>query len=125
VVGALLLWALVAQLTFIGFIIYVQANAAYDLSAPFTTRVYTARILHLAQLRLCPGDVVAAFTDGISETMNDAEQEWGEERLIETIKNTDSRSAADMITSLLEQVDTFTHGVRQHDDMTLVVMRVQ
>jgi sigma-B regulation protein RsbU (phosphoserine phosphatase) len=48
VLGALLLWALVAQLTFIGFIIYVQANAAYDLSAPFTTRVYTARILHLA-----------------------------------------------------------------------------
>jgi phosphoserine phosphatase RsbU/P len=78
-----------------------------------------------AQLRLYPGDVVAAFTDGISEAMSDAEEEWGEERLIETIKNTDSRSAADMITSILEQVDAFTHGVRQHDDMTLVIMRVQ
>jgi serine phosphatase RsbU (regulator of sigma subunit) len=30
-----------------------------------------------------------------------------------------------MITSILEQVDAFTHGVRQHDDMTLVIMRVQ
>jgi hypothetical protein len=46
--GALLVWALVAQLTFMGFIVYVQANAAYDLGAPFTTRVYKTRILYLA-----------------------------------------------------------------------------
>jgi sigma-B regulation protein RsbU (phosphoserine phosphatase) len=57
--------------------------------------------------------------------MNDAEEEWSEEQLIQTIKNGDSRSAADMITSILERVDAFTRGARQHDDMTLVVMRVQ
>lgn len=78
-----------------------------------------------AQLTLCRGDVVVAFTDGISEAMNDAEEEWSEEQLIQTIKNGDSRSAADMITSILERVDAFTRGARQHDDMTLVVMRVQ
>jgi sigma-B regulation protein RsbU (phosphoserine phosphatase) len=78
-----------------------------------------------AQLTLCRGDVVVAFTDGISEAMNDAEEEWSEEQLIQTIKNGDSRSAADMITSILERVDAFTSGARQHDDMTLVVMRVQ
>jgi len=78
-----------------------------------------------AQLTLRPGDVMVAFTDGISEAMNDTEEEWDEERLIETIRTCNSRSAADMINSILEQVDSFTAGARQHDDMTLVVMRVQ
>ena len=78
-----------------------------------------------AQLTLQPGDVVVAFTDGISEAMNDAGQEWDEERLIETIRSCSSRSAADMINSILERVDAFTVGAQQHDDMTLVVMRVE
>ena len=78
-----------------------------------------------AQLTLQAGDVVVAFTDGISEAMNKAEQEWDEERLIETIRSCNSRSAADMINSILERVDAFTVGTQQHDDMTLVVMRVQ
>jgi phosphoserine phosphatase RsbU/P len=78
-----------------------------------------------AQLTLQPGDVVVAFTDGISEAMNDAGQEWDEEPLIETIRSCNSRSAADTINSILERVDAFTAGAQQHDDMTLVVMRVQ
>jgi sigma-B regulation protein RsbU (phosphoserine phosphatase) len=77
------------------------------------------------QLTLRSGDVMVAFTDGISEAMNDAEEEWDEERLIDLIRSSNSRSAADMITCILERVDAFTAGARQHDDMTLVVMRVQ
>jgi sigma-B regulation protein RsbU (phosphoserine phosphatase) len=78
-----------------------------------------------ARLTLHPGDIMVAFTDGVSEAMNNTEEEWDEERLIETIQNCNSRSAADMISCILERVDTFTAGARQHDDMTLVVMRVQ
>lgn len=78
-----------------------------------------------AQITLRSGDVMVAFTDGISEAMNDAEEEWDEERLIDLIRNSNSRSAADMVGCILERVDAFTSGARQHDDMTLVVMRVQ
>ena len=78
-----------------------------------------------SRLALEAGDVMVAFTDGISEAMNNAEEEWEEERLIEAVQRCDSRSAADMITCILERVDTFTAGARQHDDMTLIVLRVQ
>ncbi len=78
-----------------------------------------------AQMMLKPGDVLVAFTDGISEAMNNADEEWDEERLIATIRDCDTRCAADMISYILERVDTFTAGARQHDDMTLVVVRVQ
>lgn len=75
-------------------------------------------------LHLDCGDVLVAFTDGISEAMNDAEEEWGEDRLVEAIRNCHHRSAHDMIHCILEQVDSFTAGAQQHDDMTLVVSRI-
>ncbi|MBV9267377.1 MAG: SpoIIE family protein phosphatase [Acidobacteriaceae bacterium] len=71
-----------------------------------------------------PGDMVVAFTDGISEAMNAREEEFGEERLIDTVRRCNSRTAAELITCILDQVDAFTAGAPQHDDMTLVVMRM-
>jgi phosphoserine phosphatase RsbU/P len=78
-----------------------------------------------AQLRLEPGDILVAFTDGISEAMSKADLEFGEQKLMEIIEESESRSAADTIKSILDRVDGFTTGAEQHDDMTLVVVRVQ
>jgi sigma-B regulation protein RsbU (phosphoserine phosphatase) len=78
-----------------------------------------------AQLELQPGDMFVGFTDGISEAMDSDEAEFGEDRLIETLKRCQARSAAETISWILDQVDAFTAGAPQHDDMTLVVVRVQ
>jgi len=75
-------------------------------------------------LQLRPGDIFIGFTDGITEAMNYDEAEFGEQNLIDGILQHDSRSAADIITSILERVDSFTSGAPQHDDMTLVTVRV-
>ncbi len=77
------------------------------------------------QVILQSGDVFVAFTDGISEAMNKADEEFDESRLIEAVREQNARSAADLISELLRQVDGFTVGARQHDDMTLVVLRVE
>jgi sigma-B regulation protein RsbU (phosphoserine phosphatase) len=74
---------------------------------------------------LQPGDVLLAYTDGISEAMNHAEEEWEEMRLMQAVAECHYRSAADIIKYVLDRVDAFTAGARQHDDMTLAVMRVQ
>ena len=34
------------------------------------------------EVQLAPGDLLVAFTDGVSEAMNAAQEEWGEERLL-------------------------------------------
>jgi sigma-B regulation protein RsbU (phosphoserine phosphatase) len=77
------------------------------------------------QVQLAKGDVVVAFTDGISEAMNNLEEEYGEDRLTAVLPMMKAWSAADMITHILNKVDGFTAGAKQHDDMTLVVLRVQ
>jgi len=70
------------------------------------------------------GDILVAYTDGVSEAMNHAHEEWGENRLIEAIQGCDGRSSAEMITRIMKGADAFASGAPQHDDMTLVVMRV-
>jgi sigma-B regulation protein RsbU (phosphoserine phosphatase) len=75
-------------------------------------------------LELLRGDILIAFTDGITEALNDHEAEFGEQSLIDSVLLQDSRSAADIISAILKRVDSFTLGTPQHDDMTLVTVRV-
>jgi sigma-B regulation protein RsbU (phosphoserine phosphatase) len=75
-----------------------------------------------AAVTIAPGDVFIAFTDGISEAMNAADEEWGEERLIETVEQCDGLTPSEIIARILEAADGFVAGAQQHDDMTLVVL---
>jgi phosphoserine phosphatase RsbU/P len=75
------------------------------------------------------GDVLVAFTDGISEAMNHNEEEWGEDRMIVTIQQRISRpdctdSAQQLLDCILAAADKFTAGAPQHDDMTLLVCKM-
>ena len=75
-------------------------------------------------LTLEPGDIFVGFTDGVSEAMNLQDEEWGEERLIPAVAQHAQQPAAAIIPSLLSEADRFASGAPQHDDMTLVVMKV-
>jgi sigma-B regulation protein RsbU (phosphoserine phosphatase) len=70
------------------------------------------------------GDLVVLFTDGISESMNPREEEWGEDRLIEFVKACHGRPAFEVMSKVLAAAEGFAAGASQHDDMTLVVLRV-
>jgi len=77
-----------------------------------------------SQVKLEPGDLLVAFTDGISEAMTHADEEWGEERLIaaaQTMRRSPSRAILDHI---VRSADAFVAGEPQYDDMTLIVARV-
>ena len=78
-----------------------------------------------ACVSLEPGDVLVAFTDGISEAMNRDDEEWGEERLIETVRALERLPAAEMIAHITAGTDRFVAGAPQHDDMTVVVLRLR
>jgi len=75
-------------------------------------------------LPLFPGDILLAFTDGISEAMNSAEDEWGEDRMIAEAQAHADLNAAELLQHLFRAADTFAGGAPQHDDMTLVLLRL-
>ena len=72
-----------------------------------------------------PGDVLIAFTDGISEAMNLADEEWGEDRLISQAWKTGSLNAEGTMRHIVASVDEFVGTAKQHDDMTIIVARIQ
>lgn len=79
-----------------------------------------------ATLPLHPGDVLLAFTDGISEAMTAQEEEWGEERMTACASHHLQQpgctvTAQQLLDCILQAADTFTAGAPQHDDMTLLV----
>jgi phosphoserine phosphatase RsbU/P len=77
-----------------------------------------------AEMQLEAGDLLLFFTDGISEAENAANDEWGEDALISTVRACDGVLPAEIIARIMQAADDFAAGAPQHDDMTLVVARV-
>ena len=77
----------------------------------------------LQRLQLHPGDVLAAYSDGITEAANGAEQ-FGEERLIAALRNGGETPPDTLLASVLERVQSFGAADRL-DDLTLLVARVR
>jgi sigma-B regulation protein RsbU (phosphoserine phosphatase) len=76
------------------------------------------------RITLAENDLLVGFTDGVSEAMNQGEQEWGEERMIESLKKCGGQSASEIVKNLVAAADQFANGSPQHDDMTVVALKV-
>ena len=75
-------------------------------------------------LTLAPGDILLAYTDGISEAMTAADEEWGEERMIDVFRSRHLKPAEEMVSEMFRVADDFTRGAPQHDDMTVLVLKI-
>ncbi len=72
--------------------------------------------------RLFSGDALALYTDGVTESFNDAGEEFGEERLIGSLRRHRESSSPDLLRSIVEDVREFSPH-EQQDDITLIVAR--
>jgi len=77
-----------------------------------------------AELKLEPGDVLVAFTDGLIEARNPDGEEFGEERLIQCLTKVAFHNAATIESEILLAIKEWTHGAEQEDDLTLVIFKV-
>jgi len=77
-----------------------------------------------ADLELRPGDLIVAFTDGVPEALNGEGEEFGEERLKELLRGSGGRGAEEISARISSQVRDWMGAAEQHDDVTIVVMKV-
>jgi len=70
-----------------------------------------------------PRDLLVIFTDGLIEAVNDADQEFGDARVLSVLKSSDAASAQATLKNLLSAVDAFVGHTRQHDDITCLLLR--
>jgi sigma-B regulation protein RsbU (phosphoserine phosphatase) len=77
------------------------------------------------EVQLAPGDRVVLYTDGISEAVNRAGQEFGEDRVRDLVRRLPPDLSAREITSrILDAFYRFLDGAEPQDDVTVMVLRV-
>jgi phosphoserine phosphatase RsbU/P len=76
------------------------------------------------RLRFRDGDVLVLFTDGVSEGMNARTEEFGEDRLEESIRGSRDLPADQIIARIEKDVIAHAGGAPQSDDITMMVLRV-
>jgi sigma-B regulation protein RsbU (phosphoserine phosphatase) len=74
--------------------------------------------------QLSPGDLLALFTDGITETPNADGEEYGEARLLELLRRVGDRPLNGVVEQVLDEVARWSGGAEAHDDVTVVLARV-
>jgi len=73
---------------------------------------------------LRPGDLLVAFTDGVTDALNPAGEEFGEARLKDVLRAALGASAGEMSEKLAGEVRDWIGDAEQHDDVTIVVVEV-
>ncbi len=68
-------------------------------------------------------DAIIMFTDGVTEAQNIAKEDYGEEKVKNLIAENIEKSTDDMITLLVDDVNEFSKGTHQFDDITLLVLK--
>lgn len=82
------------------------------------------KILEEAQVPLAPGDLFLLFTDGLSEAMNTKAELFGEARLREILEQGEALSSDELKERILDEIRRFVGEAAQHDDMTMVILKV-
>lgn len=76
-------------------------------------------------IQMEPGDLLLLYSDGLTETENTAQDLYGEDRLRELAEQSPATDAASFLNEVLESVAAFQGAADQHDDLTLVVLKLQ
>jgi serine phosphatase RsbU (regulator of sigma subunit) len=78
-----------------------------------------------ASVELQSGDLLVAFTDGVTEALNPSGDEFGEDRLKDLLRSVRGASADDVTAHLAAAMKAWIGGAEQHDDLTFVVVAIR
>lgn len=76
------------------------------------------------EIQLNCGDLIVAYTDGVTEATNPNGEYWGTDGLAKAVTDNATGSLEDMVTAIFSAMDKFSHGNPQ-DDATVAVIRVR
>lgn len=74
-------------------------------------------------IQLAEDDILILYTDGITEAMNGRRDLFGEERLLKVIRDNGHLRVKPFVEKLRQEIESFTEGAIQYDDITLVTIK--
>jgi phosphoserine phosphatase RsbU/P len=82
-------------------------------------------LLEEHRLDLSVGDVIVLYTDGITEAMNAESDLFGEARLSSIVEEHGHLESGELRERILREIEAFVAGADQHDDMTMILVKVE
>lgn len=76
-----------------------------------------------AEIQLADGDLLALFTDGVTEAQNAEEELWGEDRLEDVLRDQRGAPCRRIVSEILGEIRRFAGEEAQSDDITLLLAR--
>jgi phosphoserine phosphatase RsbU/P len=73
--------------------------------------------------RLERGDWLVIFTDGVVEAVNGKDEEYGEAALVRLVDRHSGSTPAELLRSLLTELDEYVGNTPQHDDITCLLLK--
>ena len=84
-----------------------------------------ADLLEECSLPVAGGDLLVLFTDGITEAMNERGELFGESRLSRLLEEHGHLPSEELRERIIRDVEAFVGPADQHDDMTMVVLKIE
>lgn len=81
--------------------------------------------LESSEMELKSGDVLMLYTDGVTEAMNENNEEFGLERAVNLIRDSRMLSAQEMAKMIKDEVMAFSGALPQYDDITLMIVKAE
>jgi sigma-B regulation protein RsbU (phosphoserine phosphatase) len=79
----------------------------------------------MEEKKLCPGDLVILYSDGVTEATDSSDEEYGEERLLSLVRRERGLPLKKLKEKIIDDILFFTGDKPFSDDLTLVLVRVQ
>ncbi|WP_035359170.1 PP2C family protein-serine/threonine phosphatase [Edaphobacter aggregans] len=76
----------------------------------------------IVECQLSGGDMLALYTDGVTESFDESGEEFGERRLLEILEQSATLPTQQILASVVERIQRFS-SAEQHDDITLIVAK--
>jgi CHASE2 domain-containing sensor protein len=77
------------------------------------------------EMLFSPGDIILAYSDGLSELFNPQNEMLGTERIMDHLYNNKEKDLLSLKRSFLEMIDSWTAGGSPHDDITFILIKIK
>jgi sigma-B regulation protein RsbU (phosphoserine phosphatase) len=109
--------------------ILCRANGTHEFKELSCGGMFVGMFEHLdyeqESVAMQPGDVLIAFTDGLSEAMSAQGEEFGEARIKAVLAETAHLTSSEIRDEAVRRAQAWCVGAPQHDDLTFLVLKVK
>jgi sigma-B regulation protein RsbU (phosphoserine phosphatase) len=105
-------------------VVRANGDTAYLREGGMVVGMFPSVTYERGHIRLEPGDIVVSCTDGITEAMDAQSNEFGLERLVETVRRNRTGSAREIVELVMAEVDRYSRGGTHEDDRVIFILKV-